>query len=54
MYDFLVIFSMHGYDCVFLVLVLSLEWVFLGVALFCSLALPFLDNHGVMGSHVFG
>lgn len=26
-----------------------MAWVFLGVTMFFSLALPFLDSHGVMG-----
>ena len=36
--------------CVYFVLLLSLTWVLLGVAMDFSLALPFLDSHGVMGS----
>jgi len=39
--------------CVYLVLLLSLPWVFLGVTAFFSLSFPFLDNHGMMGSLVF-
>jgi len=29
-----------------------MAWVFPSVTMFFSPALPFLDNHGVMGSHV--
>jgi len=32
----------------------SLEWVLLGVIVFFSLSLPFLDIHGVMGFSCFG
>ena len=31
----------------------SLAWVLSGVTVFFNLALPFLDSHGVMGSHVW-
>ena len=54
MYDFLAIFGMHGYACVFLLLLMSLAWIFLGVIVFFSLALPFLDNHGVIELSYFG
>lgn len=52
MFNFLTNFGMHGYACVFLVLLLSWAWVFPGVTMFLSLAFPFLNNHGVMGSPV--
>ena len=48
MCDVLARFGMHGYACVFLVLLLSLAWVFPSVTMFFSLASPFLDSHGVM------
>ena len=38
----------------FLVLLLSLAWVFLGVRVLLSLAFPFLDSHGVMGLSCLG
>ena len=40
--------------CVVLVLLMSLAWVFPSVIVVFSLAFPFLDNHGVMGSLLFG
>jgi len=43
---------MHGYACVFLVLLLSLAWVFPGVKVLFNLVFPFLDSLEVMGSHV--
>ena len=52
MCDFLSSFIMHGYACAFLVLLLSLAWIFSGVTMFFSLALPFSNNLKVMGSHV--
>jgi len=54
MYDFLASFGIHGiFMCVF-GLLLSLSWVFPGVTVIFSLALPFLDIHGVMGFSCFG
>ncbi len=53
MYDFLTSFGMHGYACVFLVLLLSLAWILLGVTVFFTLAFIFLDSHGVMGFSCF-
>ena len=41
MCGFLAIFGMHGVTCVFLVLFLSLAWVFRGVTVFFGLALTF-------------
>jgi len=35
--------------CVFMVLLLSLAWVFPGVTMFFSLVFPVLDSHGVLG-----
>jgi len=54
MCGFLTIFDMHGVACVFLVLFLSLARVLSSVTVFFILALPFLDNHGVMGFSCFG
>lgn len=45
-------FMVHA--CVYLDLLLSLEWLLLGVIVIFSLAFPFLDIHGVMGSILFG
>ena len=40
--------------CMLFVLLLSLACVFPSVTMFFSLALPFMDSHGLMGSLVFG
>lgn len=53
MCDFLASLGMHGYAYVFLVLLMSWAWVFPSVTVFCSLALSFLDNHGVIGFSCF-
>jgi len=50
----LLVLACMVHACVLLVLLLSLAWIFLGVTMFFSLALPFLNIHGVAGSLVFG
>lgn len=40
--------------CVYLVLSISLTWVFVGVTVDFMLAFLVLNNHGMVGSLVFG
>jgi len=50
----LLVLACMVYECVYLVLFLTLAWVLVGVTVVFSLASTFPDSHGVMGFILLG